>query len=140
MPGIRLGRAGVGLYRAFTGSVIPPGFYLEAIPTTDTTGTSGVISQLYTNLTGTLVYSKVSGDARISINASTGAISTSAPIYLTDSASFIAKVLDTVSGTYIEAPITLVGSVPTGSRFLMEDGTSFFLLQDGMSRILLEVA
>lgn len=105
-------RLGLGLgFSRYSTNGGSSGFYLEAIPTTDTTGTSGVISQLYTNLTGTLIYSKVSGDARISINASTGAISTSTPIYLTDSATFIAKVLDSVSGTYIEAPITLVGSV-----------------------------
>lgn len=105
-------RLGLGLgFSRYSTNGGSSGFYLEAIPTTDTTGTSGVISQLYTNLTGTLTYSKVSGDARISINASTGAISTSTPIYLTDSATFIAKVLDTVSGTYIEAPITLIGSV-----------------------------
>ena len=76
----------------------------------ETTGTSGVIGTATSNLTGTLTWSiQAGGDARISINSSTGAVSTSSAIYTSDSAAFTVVVSNgTIS---IGFPFTAVGTV-----------------------------
>lgn len=85
----------------------------------ETTGAIGEIGTATTNLTGTLTWSILGGgDARISINSSTGAVSTSSAIYTGDSAVFTVQV---TNGTLtIGFPFTATGTVaaPVVSSFL----------------------
>lgn len=76
----------------------------------ETTGTSGVIGTATTNLGGSLTWSIVAGgDARISINSSTGAVSTSSAIYSGSSAAFTVQV---TNGTLtVGFPFTAVGTI-----------------------------
>ena len=76
----------------------------------ETTGTSGVIGTATTNLSGTLTWSIVAGgDADISINSSTGAVSSARAIYSGDSAAFTVQV---TNGTLtIGFPFTATGTV-----------------------------
>jgi len=116
------------------------GFYILLGGTTggsfnETTGLSGVIGTATSNIGGTITWSIVAGsDARISINSSTGAVSTSAAILSGDSAAFTVRA---DNGTRaIEFPFTAVGTVAEGSKLLLE-GTGGVLLESG-SYILLE--
>ena len=87
-----------------------------------------------TNITGTITWSIVSGsDARISINSSSGAVSTSSAILSGDSAAFTVRA--TNGTTAVEFPFTAVGTV-AGSRLILEGG-SYVLLETG-DKILLE--
>lgn len=83
----------------------------------ETTGTSGVIGTATTNLGGTLTWSIVAGgDARISINSSTGAVSASSAIYSGSSAAFTVRV---TNGTLtIGFPFTAVGTIVDTSWIL----------------------
>lgn len=76
----------------------------------ETTGTAGVIGTATTNLSGTLTWSIVAGgDADISINSSTGAVSSARAIYSGDSAAFTVQV---TNGTLtIGFPFTATGTV-----------------------------
>lgn len=76
----------------------------------ETTGTSGVIGTATSNLTGSLTWSILGGgDARISINSSTGAVSTSSAIYSGNTAVFTVQV---TNGTLtIGFPFTATGTV-----------------------------
>lgn len=81
-----------------------------------------------TNITGTVTWSIVAGsDARISINSSTGAVSSTGAIYLGDTAAFVVRA---DNGTIaVEFPFTAVGTV-SQSRVLRADG-GFVLRADG---------
>jgi len=119
-----------GLWSGATGFIrgdgTPAGYTLYAEPTIDATGAVGVISQLYTNLGGTLTFSKVSGAASIKV-ASDGAVSTSTAIYDGDTVNFIARVEDSISEIAVEAPIEIIGSVvapPATTLKPMETGNT----------------
>lgn len=76
----------------------------------ETTGASGVIATATTDLPGSLTWSILGGgDARISINPSTGAVSTSSAIYTGDTAVFTVQV---TNGTLtIGFPFIATGTV-----------------------------
>lgn len=101
--GLGFGRAGGSGFYILLGGVYGGAF-------NETTGTSGVIGTATTNLSGSLTWSILGGgDARISINSSTGAVSTSSAIYTGDSAAFTVQV---TNGTLtIGFPFTATGTV-----------------------------
>jgi len=96
----------------------------------ETVGTTGIIGTATSNMTGTLTWSIVAGgDARISINSSTGAVSTSSAIYIGDSAAFTVQV---TNGTLtIGFPFTATGTVSASQRITLESGTGALLLENG---------
>ena len=89
----------------------------------ETTGTAGVIGTATTNLGGSLTWSIVAGgDARISINSSTGAVSTSTAIYSGDSAAFTVQV---TNGTLtVGFAFTATGTVAEPSLLLLDNLTA----------------
>ena len=103
----------------------------------ETTGNSGALWTATTNLPGTITWSIEAGsDARISANASTGAVSTSAPIFVGDSAAFTVVASNGVIS--IGFPFIAVGTV-AANRITLESGTGSLLLEDG-SYLLKEAA
>lgn len=127
--GLGFGRNGGAGYYILLGSVYGGSF-------NETTGLSGVIGTATTNISGTITWSIVAGsDARISVNSSTGAVSTSSAILSGDSAAFTVRA---TNGTVaIEFPFIAVGTAASSS-VLREDG-GYVLRVDG-GRILREVA
>ena len=89
----------------------------------ETVGTTGVIGTATSNMTGTLTWSIVAGgDARISINSSTGAVSTSTTIYSGSDAAFTVQV---TNGTLtIGFPFTAVG-------IYQQESTTLFTAMSG---------
>lgn len=76
----------------------------------ETTGVAGVIGTATSNIGGTITWSIVAGsDARISINSSTGAVSTSGAIFSGDSAAFTVRANNGTRA--LEFPFTAVGTV-----------------------------
>lgn len=125
--GLGFGRNGGAGYYILLGSVYGGSF-------NETTGLSGVIGTATTNISGTITWSIVAGsDARISVNSSTGAVSTSSAILSGDSAAFTVRA---TNGTIaIEFPFTAVG-VAASARILLE--SSGALLLESGSYVLLE--
>lgn len=100
--GLGLNRSGGSGYYILLGGVAGGSF-------DETTGAIGVIGTATSNLTGTLTWSIVGGgDADISINSSTGAVSSARAIYSGDSAVFTVQV---TNGTLtIGFPFTATGT------------------------------
>lgn len=122
--GTGLSRSGGSGYYILLGGVYGGAF-------DETTGAIGVIGTATSNLTGTLTWSIVGGgDADISINSSTGAVSSARAIYSGDSAVFTVQV---TNGTLtIGFPFTATGTVAAYSaeatalfaRFTSDPGTT----------------
>lgn len=108
--GLGFGRSGGSGYYILLGGVYGGAF-------DETTGEIGVIGTATSNLTGTLTWSIVGGgDADISINSSTGAVSSARAIYSGDSAVFTVQV---TNGTLtIGFPFIAVGTYRADSLAL----------------------
>lgn len=101
--GLGLNRSGGSGYYILLGGVAGGSF-------DETTGAIGEIGTATTNLTGSLTWSILGGgDADISINSSTGAVSSARAIYVGDSASFTVTVSNGV--LTLGMPFEAVGTV-----------------------------
>ena len=87
------------------------GDILTAAPVRFDGAATGAVSQLTSNLMGTVTFSKVSGAANVTV-ASNGAVSIGTALGVDGSAGFVARAANG-TGDAVEASVTLTGAPPT---------------------------
>ncbi len=84
---------------------------------------TGIVSQLISNLSGTVTFSKLSGAAGVSVS-SAGAVSLSSALGVGGTASFVARAANT-TGDAVERTLTLTGAVVLGALSLSASSFSY---------------